>query len=231
MLTALIATQRGSVERYYTCPRCGARGEVEFTAHGTSTGGGSMLAWLFGLWRFRRLGDFGSSGNPQDDADAEQRKDADRILALIRCPACHKRPPGAFFWPALRIAGLGVLGLIAVSIRLHLMGVPWWLGGAVLAGFGLIVEIRRFGRAQKFATLKLAPGAAALPEARVYDRITDAPSSPVRALAERVPIEPMIETAIAPVVAPIARPAVIAPPTQPAPLAPGAEPSMLGKPD
>jgi hypothetical protein len=222
MLTALIATQRGSVERYYTCPRCGARGEVEFTAHGMG-GSFSMLGWLFSLWRFRRLGDFGSSGNPQDDADAEQRKDADRILALIRCPACHKRPPGAFFWPALRIVGLGVLGLIAVSIRLHLMGVPWWLGGAVLAGFGLIVEIRRFGRAQHFATLKLAPGADPLPEARVYDRVTDAPSSPVRALAERVPIEP--------VATPIHRPAVVAPPPQPAPLSPGAEPSMLGKPD
>jgi hypothetical protein len=227
MLTALIATQRGSVERYYTCPRCGVRGEVEFTAHGMSSGGGSMLAVLFGLWRLRRLSDFGSSSNPQDEADAEQRKDADRTLALIRCPSCHKRPPGAFFWPALRITGFGVLGLIAVSMRLYLWGVPWWVGGAVMAGFGLILETRRFGRARRFATLKLAPGAAALPEARVYDRITDAPSSPVRAVAERAPIE----TAIVPVAAPIARPAVVAPPPQPAPLPQGAEPSMLGKPD
>ena len=157
-MPALIATHRDEVERYYTCPRCGARGEMKVTAVGRSTWGGSFALRLSfgGFFRLGRMLSDSSTSNAQDDAETRAQRDADRVLALVRCPSCHKRPRLAFVWPVLRLAGFA--GLAMAGLWLAGLSVPWWATAAVVAAIGGTAEAGRFARARQVSTLKLSPG-------------------------------------------------------------------------
>jgi hypothetical protein len=188
---ALIATHRGELERYYTCPRCGARGEMKLTAIGRSAWGGGLAVRLFGgFFGFGRSSNLGTS-NAQDDAETNAQRDADRVLALVRCPSCHKRPRTAFVWPALRIAGLVAI----VQIGLWLGGVlaPLWLTAAAVGALGAVLEAGRFRRASRVAALKLAPGTSQLPDARVIEApVKRAIAPPPQAAAPAPGAEPSL---------------------------------------
>lgn len=103
-----------AVERTFTCPRCGAHGEAAFNAIGE---GGwareSALADLFNT-------DSAEERSAQDAASA-LLLDADRIVALIRCPHCKQRAPRALLWPAVRV-------LVPLAIALALPFVSRFLG-------------------------------------------------------------------------------------------------------
>jgi uncharacterized protein (UPF0212 family) len=164
-----VPTLHETVERYYTCPRCGAKGEVAFTAsgRGNAIDGTSLFIRLFAPRRYwSRAADLPAL-DAVSRAGAAQRQDAERTLGVIRCPACGKRPLGAFVWPAFRIALITALGLFLTSLRFYLVGLPWWSGGAVFAAVQVVIEIRRFHRAARVATLKLVAPPHPLPSARV----------------------------------------------------------------
>ena len=168
-MPALIATHRGELERYYTCPRCGARGEMKLTAIGRSAWGGGFAMRLYfgGVFRLGRLASDLGTSNAQDEAETNAQRDADRVLALVRCPSCHKRPRMAFVWPAFRIAGL--VAIAQIGLWLGAVPVPLWITAASVGAIGVVLEAGRFRRASRVATLKLAPGTPQLPEARALE--------------------------------------------------------------
>lgn len=173
-----------AVERTFTCPRCGAHGEVEF--HAVGEGGWareSVLADMFNT-------DSAVERSAQDAA-ADLVLDADRIVSLIRCPACEQRAPGALVWPAVRVAVPVVIGvgLLFVSsflkwVSLGLVGVALWV---------LWRERRRVKRADHVEITKLELGAAAQATARAKAKAKFAPK-PVNRPPPKV---------VVPVVAPV----------------------------
>jgi hypothetical protein len=158
---AIIASHRSELERYYTCPRCGAKGEAKLTAVGHSMwGGGSIIGVLANLsmLRLSRLGEAARGSNAQDDAEFRAQRDADRVLALMRCPSCHKRPRMAFVWPVIRVAfyalGGAVFAVFAATFGLHV--VPSVAAG-VLAAVGVLGEVGRFSRVRTAVAVKMTP--------------------------------------------------------------------------
>jgi hypothetical protein len=163
---AIIASHRTELERYYTCPRCGAKGEAKLTAVGHSMwGGGAIVGVLANLvmFRFGNLAEAARGGNAQDDAGFRAQRDADRILALMRCPSCGKRPRMAFVWPVIRVAFYAVggmlLALVAATFGLHVAPL---VAAGVLAAVAVLGEIGRFSRVRSAVAVKITPPRAAL---------------------------------------------------------------------
>jgi len=153
---AILASHRSELVRYYTCPRCGARGEAQLTAVGRSVWGGAFLIhFLVNLMQLRRV-DVATSGNAQDQAEEHAQRDADRVLALMRCPRCHKRPRMALLGPVVRVIGCALLGAL-VTLLLLMVGihVAPELGAAVFGAYGVLGEIGRFSRVRRAVALKL----------------------------------------------------------------------------
>ncbi|HEX4449632.1 MAG TPA: hypothetical protein VH143_02125 [Kofleriaceae bacterium] len=169
-MPAIIASHRSELERYYTCPRCGAKGEARLTAVGRSVwGGGPLIGVLANLamFRFGRLAEAARGGNAQDEAEFRAQRDADRMLALMRCPSCDKRPRMAFVWPVIRIAGYAIGGaMIAVfAAMFHVMIAPSIAAG-VGAAIAVLGEIGRFSRVRGVVAIKMTTQRRELVEAR-----------------------------------------------------------------
>ncbi len=157
-----------TVERTFTCPRCGAHGEVEF--HAVGEGGWareSVMTQIFNT-------DSAVERSAQDAA-ADLVLDADRVASLIRCPSCEQRRPGAFTWPVFRVATPLVLGVIAPVLD---KGYIW--GSFLLWGFALWLfwrEYRRVKRADRAEILKLEFGKEPLPNAKARVKSAPKPAS------------------------------------------------------
>ena len=139
-----------AVERELTCPRCGAHGDATFNAIGE---GGwareSVVADMFNT-------DSAQERSAQDAA-SDLVLDADRIVGLLRCPACKQRAPGALRWPAIRVA-------VPLVIAALLPFVSWILGwGSLVFVVGALVvfsrERRRLERADHVTIKNLERGA------------------------------------------------------------------------
>jgi hypothetical protein len=87
-----------------------------------------------------------------DAADALQ-VDADRVIGMIRCPACKLRPKGAFTGAYLRVGAPTVLGLVAIAYSPAFI---WFsaICGAFAAAL-LFMELKRLGRANRAMVYKL----------------------------------------------------------------------------
>jgi DNA-directed RNA polymerase subunit RPC12/RpoP len=168
---AIIASHRSELERYYTCPRCGAKGEATLTAVGHSVWGGASLIGIFAnlaMFRFGRLADAARGGNAQDEAEFRAQRDADRVLALLRCPSCKKRPLMAFVWPVIRVVGYAIAGaMLAVFAAMFHVTVAPSVAAGVGAAIAVLGELGRFARVRNTVTVRLANAPVAqLPEAR-----------------------------------------------------------------
>lgn len=149
------------MERYYACPRCGARGEAKLVAIGRSMwGGASILSVLMGLILLRRV-KLGPT-NAQDQAGAHAQRDAERVLSLMRCPMCNKRPHLALVWPVARVIGNALVGAGLVAVIRFAIGfalgrdvVPLWFGAAVFGGMAVAGELSRFRRVRDVEVVKM----------------------------------------------------------------------------
>jgi hypothetical protein len=186
------ATHREVAERYFTCARCGARGEVSFNAVGRS-----------GWAREGILENEDAIGRAHEEAEVELRKDAQRTLDMVKCPTCGLRAPGAVFWACARIFAWAVIGLVYGVVR----------GGAEIALLVAAIptavfawlELSRLRRAKRALITKLEPGKlperappkpqpARLPAARVVAAPERAPSAPIEpARAPEPAPEPGVE--------------------------------------
>ncbi|MBL0218967.1 MAG: hypothetical protein IPQ07_34500 [Myxococcales bacterium] len=146
-------TRTEVTERYFTCPRCNAKGEVEF--HAVGEGGWVRESWWSSSSAVER--------SAQQAAD-DLMVDADRVARMIRCPACELRPPGALRWALLR-----VLAPLAVGALAAVVGGEGWI---VAIGMGVMAlwlgyrELQRLRRADRAEILKLEYPKDALPVAR-----------------------------------------------------------------
>lgn len=139
-------------ERYFTCERCGAFGEVQFHAIGE---GGWVQESFFVEDAEQRAA--------TQAADALQ-VDAERVIGMIRCPACKQRPKGAFTGAYLRVGLPTLLGLVAIFYGgAGLVMVAALCGG--VAAWLLFRELKRLGRANRAMVYKLTkPAPEAKPE-------------------------------------------------------------------
>ena len=170
-------------ERYFTCERCGAYGEVQF--HAIGDGGWVKESYFGGDAQFRAA---------QSAADALQ-VDAERVIGMIRCPACKLRPKGAFAGTYFRVGAPTVAGLVALFAGGSLI----WLS-AVFGGFAawlLFLELKRLGRANRAMIYKLTKPTADVKKEKDYKplrpskpsqppRSTTAPVVPVRTSAPEI---------------------------------------------
>jgi len=145
-------TRSELAQRYFACKLCGANGEVAFGAQGSS-------GWT-------RDGMFVDNVHAQVEraAEVDLRTDAMRTQALIRCPTCGRRAPGAVRWVAIRIGfwlAAGV-GLVAVGGAELVIGAG---GCAAVAIWQGLQERGRFKRARGAVILQLEPGKVPEPEA------------------------------------------------------------------
>ncbi len=175
-----------AVERTFTCPRCGAHGEVEF--HAVGEGGWareSVLTQMFNT-------DSAIERSAQDAA-ADLMLDADRIVSLIRCPSCEQRAPGALTWPAIRVAFPLVL---AVALPFVSWFLRWGSLGFVLLALGVLWrERRRVKRADHVQILELELGADQVAAAKAKSKARFAPKPAPRPVAK-----PIVVPVVAPVI-------------------------------
>ena len=128
-------------DRYFTCERCGAYGEVQFQAIGD--GGWVKESYFGGDAQFRAA---------QSAADALQ-VDAERVIGMIRCPACKLRPKGAFAGAYFRVGAPTIAGLVALFAGGSMILLSAVFGG--LAAWLLFTELKRLGRANRALIYKL----------------------------------------------------------------------------
>jgi hypothetical protein len=202
-----------TVERNYECPRCGIRGVTFVRGRGSSTFRQGLI-----------FDDEAGELSARADAAMAVQDDASRVLALIACPGCKQRAPGAIGWSIARLT----FGLVATGLLVAIVGVvvtlayrlPLWvvpLVGLVAIVAGAWTEVGRWREAGRART-----------------RLTDLrPASPEKTLpravarqgeARRKETAPVAGPRSAPVV-PVAS---VAPPRDPEPPAPGEGPRFLG---
>jgi hypothetical protein len=146
-------TAQKVAERYWKCESCGSRGEVTFQAVGQAYAEAKTSAW-----QSPHL----AAGAA---AEAALAKDEERVLAMVVCPTCGKRAPGAIAGIAIRIGLLVALG----AALAFLFGDSGWLllGGCALAAVASgWRDYRRIGRAAAIRIIKLKPGPSATPGSR-----------------------------------------------------------------
>lgn len=138
MATQYRATHTEVKERYFTCERCGAFGEVQFQAVGV------------GYAKDQFWQDDGADRARMAAAD-ELQADGDRVYGLIRCPACRQRPKHAFLGMYFRIGLPTVVGLAALIPDLFQVTITC----GALAAYLLYRDLRRLGRANRAMVYKL----------------------------------------------------------------------------
>jgi len=164
-------------QRYFTCERCGAYGEVQFQAIGESG------------WRQESIftAEDAQTAAATDAADALQA-DADRVIGMIRCPACKLRPKGAFTGAYFRVGTPTLLGLVAIFYSSAFI----WLSaicGAFAAAL-LYMELKRLGRANRAMVYKLTkPDAKKDKKEKQYKPLH--PSRPQPARPATAPVAPV----------------------------------------
>ena len=115
------------LERRFTCARCAFACRVEILARGSGTGRSPYF--LENAAAARRAG---------DDAVYATGADADRVVALARCPRCHRRNRTAWAsfatWTALKLVGFAALIAVPLTlVRAAPATVALVTGGAVAA--------------------------------------------------------------------------------------------------
>src|SRR4249919_1558480 len=119
---SIVATHHAVLNRDWLCQHCHAYGRVTVSAKGT---GERRVLW--------------SRDDAEDaahaDAASSLQADVDRIVALVRCPACRERAPGAvlatlcFVLPDLAIAIVcGVMATILFAAATDLDTLAFVLG-------------------------------------------------------------------------------------------------------
>ncbi len=139
MPTEYRATHTEVKQRYYTCERCGAFGEVQFQAVGV------------GYAKDQFWQDDGADRAHMAAADQLQ-VDSDHVYALIRCPACKQRPKGAFTGTYFRVGIPSAIGIAGLVVDAYIL-IP--IGFAVLGAYYLFRDLRRLGRANRAMVYKL----------------------------------------------------------------------------
>jgi len=168
--------------RYFTCKRCGARGEVAFRAKGDS-------GW--------QTGSIMLEVDPQDvhtAAEEDLMSDAERVLGLVKCPTCKQRAPGSVRWAWIRILAwfaAGGLGYAAMGVIIHVQ-----IGAIVCGVLGCWQAWRehsRFRRADRAKLLRLKPGTRPAPEAGPTPKpvLPPAPKLPPARAITAPPIQPI----------------------------------------
>lgn len=173
-----------AVERPFTCPRCGAHGQAAFNAIGEGRWAReSPLADLFNT-------DSAEERSAQDAASAVLI-DADRIVALIRCPACKQRAPKALLWPTVRVL-VPLLVALALPVLVGRM-FGWFALVLVVVAIGIAwKERRRLQRADHVTLSGVAHGAKENAKTRFAPK--PRPIAPPRPPVVSVPIvAPVIE--------------------------------------
>ena len=132
-------------ERYFTCERCGARGEVEF--HAVGDGG----------WVEERHDEDDAAGRSARSAEDDLMVDADRVVGYMRCPACELRRKGAFTGVTLRFTALMVLAIPPPFVHPNLIMFSFIFG--LPAFYMLWIELQRLRRADRAVVTKLVYGA------------------------------------------------------------------------
>lgn len=145
-------SKRERAERYFTCKHCGATGEVAFGAEGTSG------------WQRDGLLVDDLHETVARAAEIDLRTDAMRTQALIPCPTCGRRAPGAVRWVAIRVGFWmgGAVALATVGASQLLLGAAGCCGMAIWQAWR---ERGRLDRAGRATILKLQPGK--LPDAEL----------------------------------------------------------------
>jgi hypothetical protein len=175
----LRATVSETTQRYFTCRTCGAKGEVEFRAHGDSGWqSGSLLLEV----------------EPDDvttAAEEELMKDAGRVLGFVKCPTCKQRDPMSVRWSRIRVAAwFGIAGILLVIGGMHATLVAAAFG--LLGGYQTYVEYGRYRRADNARILRLKPGVRpALPEPVMKPVLPPAPNLPPARAITAPPIQPI----------------------------------------
>jgi hypothetical protein len=175
----LRATVSETTQRYFTCRTCGARGEVEFRAHGDSGWqSGSLLLDV-------------EPDEVREVADEDLMKDAARVLGLVKCPTCKQRDSRYVRWSRIRVAAwFGIAGVLLVIGGLHATLVAGAFG--LLGGYQTYVEYGRFRRADNARVLRLKPGVRlALPEPAMKPVLPPVPNLPPARAITAPPIQPI----------------------------------------
>lgn len=128
-------TRREDVlERKFTCAHCGLACRVEILARGEGTGRSPYF-----------LDNAGAVRSARDAAVYASAADADRVVALARCPRCQRRNRAAWArfvcWNVFKLAALG--GLVALPVALGKLGtaaVVLFTSGTVVALYVLTVH-------------------------------------------------------------------------------------------
>jgi hypothetical protein len=195
------AKRQELAERLFKCENCGARGEVAFLAKGES-------AWKRdSIW----------GGDPMQDAadqaEHEMMADADRALAMVKCPTCGERGRGAVKWSIIRVTmWFGVASAVFFGTAGAVITLPGIC--AILGAVQVWSEVSRVRRANRAQILKLAPGN--LPERAVR---------PKQLKRSALPVARVLTAPPARLEAP--RPVITAPPPAPPQRGPDEEPAFL----
>lgn len=176
---ALRATVSETTQRYFTCRTCGARGEVEFRAHGDS-------GWQSGSLLLEAEPD-----DARDVADGDLMKDAARVLGLVTCPTCKQRDARYVQWSRIRVGAWFGIGSVLLAIGgMHATLVAIVFG--LLGGYQAYVEHGRYRRADNARILRLSPGVRpALPEPALSPVLPPTPNLPPARAITVPPILPI----------------------------------------
>ncbi len=158
-------------QRYFTCAHCGAQGEVIFGAEGSS---GWQKDSVFTTNIDERVAKL---------AESDLRTDAARTQALIECPTCGRRSPGAVRWAGIRIGFWVVLGatIPIVGGAELAMGALFFGGVAIWQAWRERGRFKRAGRAviTKLVAGKLPEPDEAKPKPVVRRQLAPPPDLPV----------------------------------------------------
>jgi len=179
---SIVATHHAVLNRDWLCQRCSAYGRVTVAAKGS---GQRRVLW--------------SRDDAEDaahaDAASSLESDVDRIIALVRCPACRERAPGAVLptlWLVLPDLALGlVCGVMATAVIANLIDdklVCILLGVAVMLAMVAIGDEPRRYRAAAKATLDVVASKRVREQARRATTRVAFESDPFRALPVPPPI-------------------------------------------
>ncbi len=151
------------VAKKFACAGCGTHGRVEFDATGTAS-----------VTETRAVHGHGVVADT-DTVQAEVADDAAGTFALVRCPQCGKRAPGAVGAIIGRVAALVALAPVVAFV------IVIWLDQRLYAvvGAGLCLgaaawyarrDYQRLVRARSIVVGKLKPGPSAKPGSRGHAR-------------------------------------------------------------
>lgn len=133
-------TARETKDRYFTCERCGAFGEVQFQAIGE----GGWVQESFWV-------EDAQTRAATQAADALQA-DSDAVYGYIRCPACKQRPKRAFLGTYLRVGIPTLIGLACLILDANIIAT---IGMGVLGAWYLFRDLMRVRRANLALVYKL----------------------------------------------------------------------------